>query len=113
MPLTPGCDLDTPRSARFEKQLTPSCARHDRDGDRCHAGFSSLWLDRGVDSNRHGRHPSHTELEMPDGHLLANGFRAGRTWLFDLTQPTRSEVITSFGDLAIYTRRASTRTRNS
>jgi hypothetical protein len=37
-----------------------------------------------------GTHPHHTELEMPaNGHLLANGFRAGRTWLFDLTQPTR------------------------
>jgi hypothetical protein len=48
-----------------------------------------------------GTHPHHTELEMPaDGHLLANGFGAGRTWLFDLTQPTRPEVITSFGDLA-------------
>ena len=34
---------------------------------------------------------------MPaSGHLLANGFRAGRTWLFDLTQPARPEVITSF-----------------
>ena len=48
-----------------------------------------------------GTHPHHTELEMPaNGHLLANGFRAGRTWLFDLTEPTRPEVITSFGDLA-------------
>ncbi len=48
-----------------------------------------------------GTHPHHTELEMPaSGHLLANGFRAGRTWLFDLTQPTRPAVITSFGDLA-------------
>ena len=44
-----------------------------------------------------GTHPHHTELEMPaNGHLLANGFRAGRTWLFDLTQPTRPEVMTSF-----------------
>jgi hypothetical protein len=48
-----------------------------------------------------GTHPHHTELEMPaNGHLLANGFRAGRTWLFDLTQPERPRVITSFGDLA-------------
>jgi hypothetical protein len=48
-----------------------------------------------------GAHPHHTELEMPaNGHLLANGFSAGRTWLFDLTQPTRPQVITSFGDLA-------------
>jgi hypothetical protein len=38
---------------------------------------------------------------MPaNGHLLANGFHAGRTWLFNLTQPTRPEVITSFGELA-------------
>lgn len=48
-----------------------------------------------------GTHPHHTELEMPaNGHLLANGFHAGRTWLFDLTRPERPEVITSFGDLA-------------
>jgi len=48
-----------------------------------------------------GTHPHHTELEMPaNGHLLANGFQAGRTWLFDLTQPERPKVITSFGDLA-------------
>ena len=48
-----------------------------------------------------GTHPHHTELEMPaNGHLLANGFHAGRTWLFDLTRPMRPEVITSFGELA-------------
>jgi len=48
-----------------------------------------------------GTHPHHTELEMPpSGHLLANGFGAGRTWLFDLTQPEHPEVMTSFGDLA-------------
>lgn len=48
-----------------------------------------------------GTHPHHTELEMPaNGHLLANGFHAGRTWLFDLTQPERPAVITSFGDLS-------------
>ncbi len=48
-----------------------------------------------------GAHPHHTEPEMPaSGHLLANGFGAGRTWLFDLTHPERPQVITSFGDLA-------------
>ncbi|MGH7583164.1 MAG: hypothetical protein ACREL5_08070 [Gemmatimonadales bacterium] len=48
-----------------------------------------------------GTQPHHTELEMPaDGHLLANGFRAGRTWLFDLTAPLQPKIITSFGDLA-------------
>jgi hypothetical protein len=48
-----------------------------------------------------GTHPHHTEHEMPaNGHLLANGFHAGRTWLFDLTQPLEPRILTSFGDLA-------------
>ena len=48
-----------------------------------------------------GTHPHHTEAEMPaSGHLLANGFRAGRTWLFDLTSPRQPKIVTSFGDLA-------------
>lgn len=50
-----------------------------------------------------GAHPHHTEIEMPvGGHLLANGFHAGRTWLFDLTRPLRPAVLTSFGDVAGY-----------
>jgi 56kDa selenium binding protein (SBP56) len=50
-----------------------------------------------------GAHPHHTEMVMPEnGHLLANGFHAGRTWLFDLTQPQRPRVLASFGDLAGY-----------
>ncbi|MEO7368404.1 MAG: hypothetical protein ABIZ36_10625 [Gemmatimonadaceae bacterium] len=50
-----------------------------------------------------GSHPHHTEAIMPaDGHLLANGFHAGRTWLFDLTQPLHPRIVTSFGDLAGY-----------
>src|SRR5438132_4106464 len=37
-----------------------------------------------------GTHPHHTEDVMPpNGHLLADGFHAGRTWLFDLNQPLR------------------------
>jgi hypothetical protein len=47
-----------------------------------------------------GSHPHHTEGEMPaNGHLLANGFGAGRTWLFDLTKPLAPRILTSFGDL--------------
>lgn len=47
-----------------------------------------------------GTHPHHTEAVMPaDGHLLANGFHAGKTWLFDLTKPAAPRIITSFGDL--------------
>src|SRR6185369_10608534 len=38
---------------------------------------------------------------MPaDGHLLANGFGAGKTWLFDLTRPREPKILASFGDLA-------------
>ena len=50
-----------------------------------------------------GTHPHHTEAEMPaNGHLLANGFHTGQTWLFDLTDPTRPKVMTEFGDRAGY-----------
>lgn len=46
-----------------------------------------------------GTHPHHTELEMPaGGHLLANGFAAGRTWLFDLTNPLSPRILTAFDD---------------
>lgn len=51
-----------------------------------------------------GTHPHHTEGDMPaNGHLLANGFGAGRTWLFDLTKPLTPRILTSFGDLGGYT----------
>ena len=47
--------------------------------------------------------PHHTEHEMPvDGHLLANDFPAGHTWLFDLKNPLKPRIITSFGDVAGY-----------
>lgn len=50
-----------------------------------------------------GAHPHHTEHQMPvNGHLLANGFHAGRTWLFDLSQPLHPRILTSFGDVAGY-----------
>ena len=48
-----------------------------------------------------GTHPHHTEHQMPaSGHLLANGFHAGRTWLFDLSQPLHPRILTSFSDVA-------------
>jgi hypothetical protein len=48
-----------------------------------------------------GTHPHHTEAEMPaDDHLLANGFHAGRTWLFDLSEPRTPKIATAFGDVA-------------
>jgi hypothetical protein len=47
--------------------------------------------------------PHHTELEMPEGgFLLANAFESGRTMLFDLRDPQRPLLATSFGDLDGY-----------
>lgn len=46
-----------------------------------------------------GTNPHHTEAEMPaNGHLLANGFSLGRTYLFDLTSPRAPKLLTAFGD---------------
>ena len=45
--------------------------------------------------------PHHTEPELgPNGHLLANDFGAGKTWLFDLHEPLHPQALTSFGDVA-------------
>lgn len=48
-----------------------------------------------------GTHPHHTEGELgASRHLLANGFGAGRTWLYDLSTPRAPKILTSFGDIA-------------
>ena len=48
-----------------------------------------------------GTHPHHTEATLgANDHLLANGFHAGRTWLYDLSTPRSPKILTSFGDLA-------------
>jgi hypothetical protein len=48
-----------------------------------------------------GTHPHHTEAQLAaNKHLLANGFHAGRTWLYDLSAPREPKILTSFGDLA-------------
>lgn len=48
-----------------------------------------------------GTHPHHTEVSIGDNdHLLANGYGAGTSWLYDLTEARAPKVITSFGDLA-------------
>lgn len=47
--------------------------------------------------------PHHSELVMPaDGFLLANAFDSGHSILFDLRDPLRPSVVTSFGDLDGY-----------
>jgi len=53
-----------------------------------------------VPTGEAGTHPHHTEDIMPaNGHLLANGYHAGRTWLFDLNQPLRPRILTSFAEV--------------
>ncbi|MEO8879788.1 MAG: hypothetical protein ABI446_05280 [Gemmatimonadaceae bacterium] len=48
-------------------------------------------------------HPHHTEAVLASsGHILANDFHAGRTWLFDLHEPLHPRVLTSFGDIGGY-----------
>jgi hypothetical protein len=48
-----------------------------------------------------GAHPHHTEAELgSNGHLLANGFHAGRTWLYDLSVPREPKILTSFDERA-------------
>jgi hypothetical protein len=50
-----------------------------------------------------GTEPHHTEdFLAANGHLLANGHKAGRTWLFDLTIPAEPQILTSFGDVGGY-----------
>jgi hypothetical protein len=47
-----------------------------------------------------GTHPHHTEdMIAANGHLLANGFSSGTTWLFDLSDPLKPRIDTTFGDL--------------
>jgi hypothetical protein len=47
--------------------------------------------------------PHHTEHELPaDRQLFANGFDAGKTFIFDLTDPARPRLAGEFGDLEGY-----------
>ncbi len=48
----------------------------------------------------HDGHPHHTEdLIGPSGHLLANAFGSGTSYLFDLSTPGHPALLTSFGDV--------------
>lgn len=50
-----------------------------------------------------GTRPHHTEYEMPGtGVLWANGFDAGRTFRFDLRNPTHPRLAGSFGDVGAF-----------
>ncbi len=85
-------------------------------GDDAKAGSDFLAvLDANPDSSQYGRAvasvavpgksgtPHHTELEMPPGgFLLANAFGSGRSMLFDLREPLRPTLASSFGELDGY-----------
>lgn len=50
-----------------------------------------------------GTMPHHTEYEFPDdGILLANGWAASRTFVFDLRKPTAPKLLGSFGSAGAY-----------
>jgi hypothetical protein len=50
-----------------------------------------------------GNGPHHTEHEMPADHqLFANGFGTGRSFIFDLSQPTEPRIVSQFGDVDGY-----------
>ncbi|MEO7454944.1 MAG: hypothetical protein ABIY52_01685, partial [Gemmatimonadaceae bacterium] len=54
-----------------------------------------------VPSGKAGSSPHHTEDALgANSHLLANGFGAGETWLYDLSAPRTPKVLTSFTDRA-------------
>jgi hypothetical protein len=72
-------------------------------------------LDVTEDSTRYGRLvatlpvpglgnvPHHTEHEMPSDHqLFANGYAAGRTFIFDLTDPVHPRLAGEFGEVEGY-----------
>jgi hypothetical protein len=65
------------------------------DVDPHSATYRSVIATRPVDAR--GTRPHHTEYEMPDGGILwANGFAAGRTFLFDLRDPARPAIADAF-----------------
>jgi hypothetical protein len=84
------------------------------DADRKQSDFLAV-IDVRPSSRRYGRLVTtlpvgvvgtiahHTEHEMPEGGILfANGFRAGQTFIFDLTHPARPRLLGSFGAAGAY-----------
>ncbi|MEO6445905.1 MAG: hypothetical protein ABIZ91_05440 [Gemmatimonadaceae bacterium] len=65
------------------------------------ARYGTLVTTVPVPGRRNG--PHHTEHEMPsDGHLFANGFGSGRSFVFDLTNPVHPKLDTEFGEMDGY-----------
>ena len=71
------------------------------DADPDSASYGHLMTTAATDQPMKQVH--HTEYTMPAGGLLfANDHLAGRTFIFDLREPLRPKIATSFGDLAGY-----------
>ncbi len=71
------------------------------DANQASAGYGSIVAS--VPTGEAGTHPHHTEDVMPaSDHLLANGFGAGRTWLFDTSAPRTPVVLATFGEVGGY-----------
>lgn len=83
----------------IDKKASDFLAVIDADPDSSRYGQVLRTLPTGVA----GSVPHHTEIEMPrGGFLMANGFEAGRTWVFDLRAPLKPRIVTSFGDIDGY-----------
>jgi hypothetical protein len=65
------------------------------------ATYGALVTTLAVPGTRNG--PHHTEHELPaDRQLFANGFRSGKSWVFDLSVPDAPRIAASFGDVEGY-----------
>ena len=62
------------------------------------ARTASVWPR--ADGNGRDASASYGGRDAGNGHLLANGFHAGRTWLYDLSEPREPKILASFGDVA-------------
>lgn len=83
----------------MEKKASDFLAVIDADPESPQYGQVLRTLPTGVA----GAVPHHTEIEMPpNGMLMANGFKAGRTWIFDLRKPLKPRLVTSFGEIDGY-----------
>ncbi len=72
------------------------------DADPESPGYGSVIAT--LPADRRGTHPHHTEHRMPSGGtLLANGFMAGTTFRFDLSNPDTPRLLGSFEEAAGFT----------
>ena len=69
------------------------------------SGVAEVRIGGDLDPNGRCRHAPASHRRRNAGQrprLLANGLHAGRTWLFDLTDPRQPKMLDSFSDVAGY-----------